>query len=260
MMNNQNCVVPKYSLTDELHLHIPGKKNLFGNTIHEMRHIVTPEIAYNYRHSPTEIANNLYQFDGIDALGREHKVEFRLENKLQAKNDKRQWDLFYFAPSIDYMIDDEGEDSGFNLAKLEMEFYPKPGIAWEADSEYNCRDGWMKSVNTALTFSNPETKKYSFSVGHRYLRKESSQGTAGVMYQITPKFQFNGYWAYQYREREFDSQQYTLRTDLHCWWLDTGIKIDDDQDWTLWFAFTLKGFPQLHLGVDREYKGAKSEY
>jgi lipopolysaccharide assembly outer membrane protein LptD (OstA) len=232
----------------------------FFERIEKLRHIVSPQIQYHYIHSPTVSKDHLFQFDSIDDLERKEVIVFKLDNKLQAKNKERVWDFVYFSPSLEYQIDKEGKGSYFNKITTNLEIYPKEGISLVSDAEYDFLDRAFKAVNVDINFSDTKNKKYEVNFGHRYLRKESSQTTFGLTYQINPKLQFKNYFRYEYKTGDFQEQQYALRVDLHCWWLDYGVNIDDDKNFTFWVIFRLKAFPDVHIGFDHTYHGAKKEY
>jgi hypothetical protein len=103
-------------------------------------------------------------------------------------------------------------------------------------------------------------KKYSVAFGNRYAKDEDAQGTLAWMYQLTPKLQFKNYLRYEYKSGHFQEQQYALRTDLHCWWMDTGVDLDREQNFTFWIKFILKDFPDVYVGFDQTYNGPKNSY
>jgi len=239
-----------------------------------MRHVMTPELEYTYMHDSTIPDNNIYQFDTYDNLEREESIVFTLKNKLQARNDKKTWDFLYFSPSVEYKIHREGHGSYFDNITADLEVYPWEGFSWTSDAKYDCVIRAFSEINTDLTFSKKtkslidgketEQDKYTISLGHRYLRKDSSQGTLGFTYQLTPKLQYRQLIRYEYSTEDFENQQYSIRADLHCWWLDLGLDIDrhdrGGKDLTFWVAFTLKDFPDISVEFDHDYKGAKPAY
>ena len=233
---------------------------IFGEEIDKIRHIITPTIGYEYIHAPTISKDHLYPFDDIEDLEREEKVTFTFENKWQARNENRTWDFVYFRPSVEYQLNKPGKGSYFDKIKADVEFYPKRGLSLNGDVEYDVVDRAWKEANVDLSFGNIKEDNYSVSFGHRYLRGDSSQSTFDFRYQLTPKLQFRNYLRYEYKTGKFQEQQYALRQDLHCWWLDLGLDIDKDTNYTFWVKFTLKAFPDARVGFDHTYDGAKSEY
>ena len=233
---------------------------LFGRQVDKMRHIITPLIEYSYQDSSNISTSKLWQYDGIDALDRQNKITFSLDNKLQAKNGADTWDMFYFSPYIDYLISDKANGDTFNESGAKLEFYPVSGISFTAKSSYDMIQDRFNEINADFTFTDPVKSNYSFSIGERYLAKDSSLGVAGFMFKFSPRFQLNADFAYDYRDNDIQSRSCTLRTDLHCWWFDTGVRVDDKDEFTIWFAFTLKAFPGVHFGSERSYASAKKEY
>jgi hypothetical protein len=257
---------------------------LFGEEIDETRHIITPEINFSYIHEPTVSNNNLFpldsmgnmmMFDEADDLQRREAITFALRNKLQARNAERTWDFLYFSPSVEYVIDEEGSSgSHFDNVKADLEIYPRKGISLNADTIYDLSSKHLDEINTDINFNGMgfyvengevvEKEKYSVALGHRYKYGDKNQGTLGFNYQLTPKLQFRNYLRYRYDSGSVEEQQYALRTDLHCWWMDIGLDIDKQRlganDYTFWVIFRLKAFPDVHVGFDHTYEGARESY
>ncbi|MCA1808805.1 MAG: hypothetical protein LC725_05030, partial [Lentisphaerae bacterium] len=63
-----------------------------GDFINNLRHIVEPYINYTYIPEPNVRPDNLYQFDSVDELDRQHDIRLGLRNKLQTKR-RRIYDL-----------------------------------------------------------------------------------------------------------------------------------------------------------------------
>ncbi len=235
--------------------------NFLGENIEKMRHILTPSIDYNYIRTPTVQGPRLYQFDSIDALARQEKVVFTLENKLQAKTSARTWDLLYFAPSAEYHIDDEGLGSHLDNVQSTLEFYPRPNFSFDNKIIYNCANHYLQEFDADFNFKDPgPNARYHIAMGNSYVHSDTSQGILDCAYKITPKLELSSYIRYEYKGAHFQEQQYKLRTDLHCWWLDICLDVARKGVMTLWFKLTLKDFPGIHFGFDHNYQGAKHEY
>jgi len=254
--------------------------SVFGTKIEQVRHIFSPTISYNYIHPPTVSKAKIFQFDTIDDLARKETVTVAFSNKLQVKNAERVWDFLYFSPSVEYRVNNKDrlgnlDRGGSHLGsiKSDLEIYPIEGVALNSDTEYDCVIKAFKAANVDISFSDTKNKKYTVSFGHRYAREYdynvdsgqyTSQSTFDLTYQLTKKLQFKNYVRYEYKEGNFEEQQYALRTDLHCWWMDVGIDIDRQRegvnDFTFWVAFILKDFPDINIGFHQGYKGAKESY
>ncbi|MFH1519611.1 MAG: hypothetical protein ABIE75_03465 [Candidatus Omnitrophota bacterium] len=262
------------TLSVKLYKYFDAGWNIFGEEIDEMRHILRPQITYDYIHDPTVSNNNLVQFDEEDSISRKDTVTFALENKLQARNKERTWDFIYFSPAVNYVINPEGSFSHFSSISGNFEIYPKEGLSLTSDSTFDVQTRRISEFNVDFTVKGKakvieageevEKDKYSFSYGHRYSRQSSTQGTVDFTYQLTPKLNFRSYARCEYNTGDFQDQQYAIRTDLHCWWLDLGLDINRHQrggkNLSFWFAFTLKAFPDISAGFDQTYHGAKPNY
>jgi lipopolysaccharide assembly outer membrane protein LptD (OstA) len=264
------------TLSTKLYKFIDTDFDFWGQHVDKIRHILAPELSYIYQHKPSAPNSSVFQFDSVDNQAREESVRLTIRNKFQAKDetDGRVWDFLYFSPSVDYAINPEGRGSHFNSLSADLEVYPSKYLSLGADSYYDLLNGHFLEANADLTFKGIikairadeelEEEKYSFSLGHRYYRGENSQGTLSFKYRLTPKLQFKNYMRYQYKTGDLDEQQYALRADLHCWWMDIGLNINrhirGGKDLTFWMAFTLKAFPDISIDFDQTYDGAKASY
>jgi lipopolysaccharide assembly outer membrane protein LptD (OstA) len=265
------------TLNTKLYKNFDKSFSFFGQKVDKMRHILTPEVEYTYIHDPTVSNNNLFGFDEEDDLERKESIIFRLKNKLQAKNEQRTWDFLYFSPSVEYRINDEGrKGSHFDNAKADLEIYPTENISFNSEAEYDFNQDAFKEINADLNFRSQETipieyedgledeSRYSVSLGHRYYKGHDSQGTLNFTYNLTPKLQFRNYIRYEYTDGDLERQQYALRFDLHCWWMDIGLDFDRQdeggKDMTFWLTFRLKAFPDINTGFEQTFDGAKSSY
>ncbi len=254
--------------------------NLFGKPVDKVRHIITPVVSYAYIHPPNVPTSDVSQFDSIDSLQRSETVTIRLDNKLQARNKERTWDFIYFSPALQYQInkkDKRGalDKKGTYLDNIQstLEAYPVEGMGIRTTSYYDCVVGAFKEGNLDFSFSDTKSHKYEVTVGQRYAREYdydspdatySSQTTLDWNYQLTPKLQFKNYMRYEFKDGKFLEQQYSFRQDLHCWWADFGVTVDKQRegvtDFTFWLSLTLKDFPDISLGFDHSYSGAKTSY
>ncbi|MFA5270967.1 MAG: hypothetical protein WC412_01335 [Candidatus Omnitrophota bacterium] len=276
----RNAPTGGIDLSTKLYRVFDAEFNLFGQPVNKIRHIMTPTISYNYVHPPNVATSEVIQFDSIDALQRSETVTIKLDNKLQARNEARTWDFIYFSPALQYQInkkDKRGilDKTGTYLDNIQSTFeaYPAPGVGVRTTTTYDCVVEAFREGNLDLTFSDTKNKKYAVTVGQRYARQYdydvdtatySSQTTLDYNYQLTPKLQFRNYLRYEFKSGEFLEQQYTLRQDLHCWWADFGVTVNKQRegvnDFTFWLTFTLKDFPDISIGFDHSYSGAKTSY
>jgi len=240
----------------KLYKEFDKKIDFLGIKTDAIRHIITPILSYSYRHPPSVAHEELLQFDSIDEIDRENRIVFTLENRFKAKYKHDIWDLLYFAPSLSYDFKEENRGSHFTDLGIDLEFRPfaDGSVYLENTSTYSVDWGHMKESTTDITFKG---KLYQFTLGHRYIREETSQYTAFYSYQFNPKWQLNIYTRLEAKTGKFEKQQYYLRHDFHCWWLDVGIDVDRDKEYTFWVIMRIKAFPSIGINFSQSYKGPK---
>jgi len=245
-------------LSTKLYKEIDAPLNFLGIRADKTRHIITPILDYGYIHDPTTSTNNLAQhgnvFDSIDTIMRENRITFTLENKLQAKKDKKVWDMLYFAPSVDYIVGEEARGSRFNEVNYDLEFKPFDNLYIEQDFKYDLDNSRRKEMNSDLVLKSELSR---LSLGHRYVRDESSQITYSFRHKFSPKWEFRSYGRFESKTGEWEEQQYYIRRDLHCWLADFGVDINEDYGVTFWIIFRIKEFPDIGIGFQQAYEGPK---
>jgi lipopolysaccharide assembly outer membrane protein LptD (OstA) len=228
--------------------------DFWGVHIDALKHIVTPIVNYEYTHDPTVSADRLLQFDEIDSLSRSDQVKFTLENKLQAKALDKVWDFLYFAPAVSYALDQEGRGSHFSEASWRLEFRP-------ADIFYFQQTGvadidLVEKTTEVLTDVVFNTEPLQLSLGHRYVRKEDDMYVSSLNWKMAPGWEFINYLRYDRELKEFERQEYVLRKELNCWFMDLGVGLEDDNETTVWLIFTLKAFPEAAVSLHNTFRGA----
>ncbi|MFH1768357.1 MAG: hypothetical protein ABH858_04260 [Candidatus Omnitrophota bacterium] len=219
--------------------------NLFGDRIVKSRHVITPKVEYEYIHTPTKASGEFFQFDTYDKLQRKAVTTFTLENSLQVKTLDSAWTYVYLAPSVDYIHNEEGKGSYFNVIKTDLDIFPKPWVSLETESQYSVLIRRINTFNAEMNLTDTSSEgRYGIKLGHRYSRASSTQGTLELDLKITPKLFLENYLRYEYNTGDFQEQAYRLKVDLHCWWMDLELLIDDESDWAFQVMFTLKAYPR----------------
>ena len=262
------------NVTTKLYRVFDGEWNWFGEKIDKLRHVMTPEIEYVYNNDPTIANTNILQFDEVDSAVRAETMTFTFKNKLQAKAGERTWDFLYFSPSAVFTINEKGTGCYWTSIYTDFEVYPREGLSMTLRNNYSFQTRRFTSIEADFTIKGKkkvlqageevDQETYSFSYGQRYTRRDKSQGTIDWTYQLTPKLMLKSYLRYEYNREDFAEQQYAIRADLHCWWMELGVDFNRHErggkDLNFWVVFTMKAFPDMSLGFDQTYRGAKPSY
>ena len=177
--------------------------------INRLRHIMVPELAFNFIPIVTQNPEDLNQFDGIDAIDKYQSVKLRLRNRLQTKRGE------------------PGKEKPVNLVELDTEFNFFPGssglnrkrddyIRWDLrvqltdkisfiseGNEFNLGFGGVGIFNTSLRYNN--TPKWNFTVGSRYIDNISSTVNFSSTVSLNEKWGVTFYEQYAFRTEDKDA-------------------------------------------------------
>ncbi|MSR65439.1 MAG: LPS-assembly protein LptD [Verrucomicrobiae bacterium] len=254
--------------------------------IHGLRHVITPYVNYSYIYrSHSDPPSSIYQFDTIDAFDplsqasppikkysrrtqttRYNPIDFPsfnaidaidnedvfrtgVRNQVQTRRDGQPFDLMDLWVFSDLHIDPRKKEDTDLFSSFELR--PTKWSALNLESRYNFDNNELIDFNTELRILQQD--KWSFGLGTRYLRKDSSQAVADIHCSL------NENWAFSVSERislsngKLDEQQYTIFRDLHCWSLSFSFRYQQEEigadDYQFWLIVSLKALPQLHAQI-----------
>jgi len=227
--------------------------------INGLKHIITPNIRYQYNHRPTIPSSKLQIFDEIDDIERNHKINLELINKLQTKRDEQVVDFAIFRINTDYSLErNTNTNKGFSDFLFDLELIPFSWLRLEQDATFDPKNENFKTVNFDLLAN--FGKGRSFGLGHRYERKGGKELTSEFNWLINPKWKFRIYERYQFakvKRAGLKEQEYSLVRDLHCWTMDFVYNISKEHGHTFWIIFRLKAFPKVELEFEQSYRSPK---
>ena len=229
----------------------------FGLDYNQIRHIFAPSASYNYRPNPTVSRTVLQQFDALDALDKQHFIRFSLDNKFQTKEhvgkDKTKLKAREIARIIPFFDMDYHEDRIQNVG-IDVELRPYSWMGIESDATYDTVTRDFLTVNADFYLTRGP---FSFSLGQRYLRNESSQTTAGIDWQIRPDLHLKVYERFEFEDKENQEFELTLSKTIDCVILDFTYNHQPDEE-QFYFALRLTAFPEAAIGYSQSYGRPKS--
>ncbi|HYV32590.1 MAG TPA: LPS assembly protein LptD, partial [Candidatus Binatia bacterium] len=260
----------------------PGVQNRFWE-INGVRHIVQPSINYVYVPRPDVPPIRLPPFDyelpstqllpltfpdynSIDSIDSQNVLRFGLENKLQTKRQAEVDNFVHSSLYLDWRLRPRPDQDSFADLYSKLDVKPFPWLTLNSELSYNLNQRQWDQVNHAATFSRNDT--WSWTVGHRYLRRGAFYGTNDVyganvennLLFSSLYLRFSPNWAlrvvhhFDARERVMQSQTYTIYRDLRSWTVALAVRILDNQQGKLDYGgaitFSSKAFPRFDLGDD----------
>ncbi len=230
--------------------------NIFGMDIHQLRHIVTPSIAYIFKPDPTIPNSQIDQFDATDNLKRKHSITFEVENKLQTKRDDESVDLLRWILTSEFYLKENPGSGGFNTVTSDIEFNPNEWLQVYTDAVWNSQSEQLDSANLDVYIHDKD--KWSFSFGKRYQRDVDDQITASWRYKINPKWTLSAYERFDINaglQKEFEV---SILRDLHSWDMEINFNETRGQGSEIWVVFTLKAFPEILLDFGTSFNKRKA--
>jgi len=271
---NQYSIEPRFavggglSVFSRFHRIYDVKSDYLGIEINDLRHIIVPSADYFHLRKPTVDKNKLYQMDEIDELEKENGVTLSLENKLQTKRNRggemKGVDFVRSIISVDYMFRMEKDnfklkESGeFEDLKFELELLPYDWFYVQSKLEITPKNQAVK--DGYIEASIKPNKDFEMAAGYRYEKKapeSRNQLTLDVSYRLSPKWKIGWYERFDIRDGRIEEQQFSITRDLHCWEVEFVYDLEGgnpfEDEFTFWFAFKIKAFPDLPLGLDRSF-------
>ncbi|VAX36940.1 hypothetical protein MNBD_UNCLBAC01-1834 [hydrothermal vent metagenome] len=219
----------------------------FGLDINRLRHIITPSASYLYQGNPTMPSSQLDSFDGIDSLTNEHSISFSLENKLQTKRNGKSIDLVRFLLSSPFYLKESASKGSFGEIRVDIDIKPTDRVTFYFDSTYDTRRDRLSTANFDMYINGGD--KWNVNIGKRWNREADDQLTTEFNYKLNAKWAGRVYTRFDLLNGILKEQRFTVRRDLHAWWLDINFNEIRTQGSEIWLVFTLKAFPDMVLDI-----------
>ena len=213
--------------------------------VHELRHIIEPDINYAYVPAPSRAPSQLPQFDSelpslrllpmeypdynsIDSIDKQNFLRLTLRNILQTKRGDGVEEFVNWAVYTDWNLT-PGTNHTFSDLYSDLAFRPRSWLILDSSLRYDLPDHrWRDAINT-LTL-NPNST-WSLALSYRYLMNNDpefltapGQSLPGHnLFGVSARYRLNENWGVHIAERfeaqngTLQEQDYTLYRDLRSW-------------------------------------------
>jgi LPS-assembly protein len=252
--------------------------------VHELRHIIQPEVDYAYVPAPTRSPSQIPQFDyqspslrllpiefpdfnDIDSIGGMNVVRLMLRNKLQTKRESGPQDFVNWALYTDWNLH-PGTNHPFGDFYSDLEFHPRSWMTFISATRYDMvSNRWRDAIESMVV--QPSTA-WSLSLSYRYLLNndpefqtypgENLPGhnliTASLYYRMNENWGARILEQYEAQYGGLQQQSYSIYRDLRSWTAALMFRITEGPaqptDFTVALTFSLKAFPRFGLGSDSD--------
>ena len=208
-----------------------------------LRHKIEPYADYIYENSSVS-ANQLLQFDDIDELDDENKVQIGLRNVLQTKRNGRlsrfiDLDLYSY-----YLVEKNGAENDFEFLHIDARMPLTKRTMVDLDGAYDWYAGKLDEFITRISYDRDEA---IFSLEHYYERGERSLWTPRI--ELFPKANTSLEFYGRYDDNNNDIQEVALigYRNFCCMRYGLGCHYYDDGELRVIFSIGLSAFPQGRL-------------
>ena len=252
--------------------------------MHELRHLIEPDINYAYVPAPSRAPAQLPQFDSempslrllpmeypdynsIDSIDKQNFLRLTLRNILQTKRDNGVQEFLNWAVYTDWNLT-PGTNHTFSDLYSDLAFRPRNWIILNSSLRYDLPDHrWRDAINSLTLVPN---STWSFALSYRYLMNNDpefltapGQSLPGHnLVGVSARYRLNENWGVHIAERfeaqngTLQEQDYTLYRDLRSWTGALTFRVTEGvgqpADFTVALTLSLKAFPRFPLGSDSD--------
>lgn len=213
-----------------------------------LRHVAEPYARYTYVPEPSVTEDELYQFDRIDRLGKEHHLRLGMRNKLQTKRWGRIEDLMDADVSVLYRIEKERDQDSLGPLDFAVELSPARWFFCDFDGRYDLNDSELDRLNLSATMRHV----WVGDAGVEYVYRRDRRNLLGASVNLFPRadWSLSTYWRYDFDDQRLEEQSYYIQHKTECLGLGIGYEGRGDE-WTIWARIWLLAFPESIIELGR---------
>jgi LPS-assembly protein len=245
-----------------------------------LRHIVQPSFNYVFVPEPSAVPHQLPQFDqefasmrllpieypdynSIDSIDSQNVMRLMLRNKLQTKRGGNIVDFANWAVYTDWRLNPTNEQTSFTDIFSDLVMQPRSWLSLISQTRYSVDAGRFNLADHYFLFE--PSPVWSYGIGHRYMT-DSNIGfgpDAGhnlilsrLYLKLNENYGMRVSHLFEARDGTLEEQYYSLYRDFRSWTGALTFRVRNERtgsnDYTIAFTVSLKAFPRLALGEDKE--------
>ncbi len=208
-----------------------------------LRHKIEPYADYIYE--DTSIAKTqLLQFDDVDELTDENKVQVGLRNVLQTKRDGRlarfvDLDLYTY-----YFVEKDPAQDDFDLLYIDARMPLTKRTMVDLEGAYDWYAEQIPYFNTRISYDRDDVV---FSLEHLYQKSDQSLWTPRVDLFPESNVSFEGYARYDDNSNDLQEVAVIGYKNFCCMRYGIGYHFYDDGEQRIMFSIGLSAFPEARV-------------
>ncbi|GJQ58062.1 MAG: hypothetical protein SCALA701_08630 [Candidatus Scalindua sp.] len=177
--------------------------NKFLN-INRLRHMITPEVRFNFNPIATQDPEDLNQFDGVDAMDTFQSVVLGVRNRFQTKRGQTGNETPVTIADVDIEFNLFPGNAGLNRKRddyikldVRLNLSDKLSILSE-NNEFNLDRGGVDIFNLGINYNTP---KLNFFLGNRFIEDISSSVMVSSSVSIGEKWRVGFFELFDFKTR-----------------------------------------------------------
>lgn len=213
----------------------------------DLRHIAEPYADYTLRFEPNVLPEDLWQFDGVDQLGKRDDLKLGLRNFLQTKRNGSPHNLVFADVFTTLQIEPEKDQNTLGDIGFKSELRPFSWFSWDFDGIYDTQETGIRTFNTQAQVSSEEV--FTFGVDYRYARDGRDKVAGDLTLLPEQKWSFRVYGRMDIEDSFLEEHSYYVIHRTRCLGIGLGVRIrpeeaaDGDDNYTVWFRIWPLAFP-----------------
>jgi LPS-assembly protein len=208
-----------------------------------LRHKIEPYADYIYENASIA-TNRLLQFDGVDELVDENKVQVGLRNVLQTKRNGQlsrfiDLDLYTY-----YLVEKHGAKEDFDSLYIDVRMPLTERVMVDMEGIYDWYAGNISIFDTRISYNRDDI---IFSLEHLYQDKEFSLWTPRI--DLFPKgnISLEAYARYEDRDNDLQEIAFIGYVNRCCMRYGLGYHHYDGGEQQIMFSIGLSAFPEAKI-------------
>ncbi|MEN7973350.1 MAG: hypothetical protein ABFR47_05900 [Verrucomicrobiota bacterium] len=208
-----------------------------------LRHKIEPYADYIYEDSSVT-TNRLLQFDDVDELMDENKVQLGLRNVLQTRRDGRlarfiDLDLYTY-----YFVDRNGAPEDFEFLHIDARMPLTKRTMIDSEGTYDWHAGKVIDFDTRISY---DCDEIVFSLEHFYENGERSLWTPRIDLFPKSNLSFEAYARYDDDSNDLQEFAVAAYKNFCCMRYGLGYHNYDDGEQRIFLSVGLSAFPEARL-------------
>ncbi len=230
--------------------------NMFGRGL---RHVVEPYANYTLVPLPNLEAADLYQFDDVDAIGRQQQVKLGAVNRWQTRRNGEVATILDLDTYTYLNLWRDGGARPLGDFYVSAEFLPIEGVSLRSDLAFNEYTGTFDTTDTRMKIAFDPA--WSLSLDHRLVKDTSSLFSADLTFTPVKTWSYNVYGRYEFENSTFQEEGFAVTRQFDCMVWRLGMSYipsytavngaEQSADYRVALQFSFTAFPSFKVGTGR---------